>query len=87
VAPTGVNVILKSVYLTSHGDTPGELQLLVGGVGFSSNVTLLKEASVPEALTRWDGWIVLETGDSVYVVFQSGQVDYWGSGAELPVQV
>lgn len=83
--PIDRTVILKSVLVHSQSSVAGLVSISVNAVGGGVSIPLIQQQFESGAFAEWNGWVVLEAGDYVYIIYDSGPIDSWGSGALLPV--
>lgn len=83
--PAGFTVILKTIYVSSGAATPQKIGLSVGRPSPGVNVSLLRADATLNSPIAWEGWVVLEEADYVYVEQELAEVYLWGSGTLLPL--
>jgi hypothetical protein len=78
-------VIVKSFYLSRQAGTAGRLVLSAVRSGASS-VTLFETSDVQRGVPMTpEVWVVLQPADQLVLYVAEGTIDYWVSGAELPL--
>lgn len=84
--PANTIVILKSIGLYNAGADPAggviALYSSLGGV----NVYLMVETVESNRGAWWNGWVVMEPGDQVWISWSGTAARTWGSGALLPLR-
>jgi hypothetical protein len=83
--PAGFHAILKSFYVTNQAAVAGNFTLvLTRGSPYTSVYLVVK--NVPSlGYEAWEGWLVLEPGDNLQLLWDAGVPHVWGSGALLPL--
>jgi len=83
--PPGFVVLLKSVYAQNSGSNPATVQLYLTSQLEAIALAVAKLELAAGASAGWEGWIALNAHDTVTLVYDTGPILSWGSGALLPV--
>jgi len=82
-SPAGYVTLIKSLFVWNRADVESavDLNLLTGDTASSMTIVHLVVPSTENA--SWDGWAVLNPGDSAFLGFDAVNVHVWLSGAVL----
>ncbi len=85
--PTGSVAIVKSVYVFNGSTVPDVGEVFTYDTVKVTRGELIHGAFPVATVVRWDGWLVMTAGQILYALCGVPGVDFWASGAQLPVVV
>lgn len=84
IVPVGFVWIVKSLYAYNANAAPGLASVWVNKPTGADRVILLEQDLASAGRLSWEGWFVLESGDSLTTYGAVPEMTYMVSGALLP---
>lgn len=82
--PQGFGLILKSVGIQPQTGVAYSVTGYMEASGGSVGTVLFQQSPAANVSYWWEGWLVLNGGDTFNLIAASSAVSYWISGALLP---
>jgi hypothetical protein len=82
--PTGYALILKSIILTNPTASSTNLSVTLTSSTTGYAVYPIYQSLAATSTLNWQGWTVLNQGDTVNISTVGGNLGYWLAGALLP---
>jgi hypothetical protein len=81
--PAETVTLVKSLYIYNRGTASANIEFLALTHLATAQFIILHEAIATTTSFAWEGWLVLNPGDSVNVSTDAADVSFWLSGAVL----
>lgn len=80
----GEVAIVKTIAVQSQSGTGGSLTAVLSRPSTGASVTLFNEAATAYGFVVWQGWVVMDPGDQMYIIAENAPAHTAGFGAILP---